>query len=168
MSAFGPVARLHDLGKTRARLPLVADEESGKLRTAAPPSPTGQWRRDRAIVQQPRKVEREKIAALGRGERMQLIDDDRAEASRTGAPASRCDSMSAICSGVVSRMSGGSGAGAGGADGGVSPVRVSSVIGQAHLRHRLGQIAGDIDGKRLQRRDVEGVDAGLRLRCLAS
>ena len=38
--------------------------------------------------------------------------------------------------------------------------------GQAHLRHRLGQIAGDIDGKRLQGRDVEGVDAGLRLPAL--
>ena len=37
---------------------------------------------------------------------------------------------------------------------------------QPHLRHRLGQIAGDIDGKRLQGRDVEGVDAGLRLSAL--
>ena len=34
---------------------------------------------------------------------------------------------------------------------------------QPHLGDGLSQIAGDIDGKSLQRRDVEGMDAGLRL-----
>ena len=40
---------------------------------------------------------------------------------------------------------------------GVSPVRVSMRIGQPHLGDRRLEIAGDVDGKRLQRRDVEGV-----------
>ena len=35
--------------------------------------------------------------------------------------------------------------------------------GQAHLADRLGQVALDVDGKRLERRDVERVDAAMRL-----
>ena len=34
---------------------------------------------------------------------------------------------------------------------------------QPHLGNGLSQIAGDIDGKSLQRRDIEGMDAGMRL-----
>ena len=55
-----------------------------------------------------------------------------------------------------------SGAGACGA--GVSPVRVSMRDRQAHLGDRRVEIALDVDGERLQRRDVERVDAALGLR----
>jgi hypothetical protein len=63
----------------RARLSLMADQEGGKLRRTRHrrrQAYGGEFGRQRA---QTRKVEREKIAALGRGERVQLIDDDRAE-----------------------------------------------------------------------------------------
>jgi hypothetical protein len=79
------LSRLHDLGKMRARLPLMSDEEGGKLRRPRHrrrQAYGGEIRRQRA---QARKVEREKIAALGRGERVQLIDDDRAERAEQAA-----------------------------------------------------------------------------------
>ena len=64
----------------------------------------GELRRQR---EQPRQAERQKIAALGRDQRMQFVEHhalERAEQiRRVGAMAS----SSASCSGVVSRMSGG-------------------------------------------------------------
>jgi hypothetical protein len=51
----------------------------------------------------------------------------RSEPNRLAA--SRCDSISAICSGVVSRMSGGLSRWRWRREAGVSPVRVSSEIG---------------------------------------
>ena len=50
---------------------------------------------------------------------------------------------------------------------GVSPVRVSMRDRQAHLADRLAEVALDVDGQRLQRRDVERVDAAMRLARLA-
>ena len=42
---------------------------------------------------------------------------------------------------------------------GVSPVRVSMRDRQAHLRDRRFEIARDVDGERLERRNIERVDA---------
>ena len=61
-----------------------------------------------------------------------------------------CDSMSAICSGVVSRMSGGSSALARAARGRrVAGARLEP-DGQAHLGDRRGEVARDVDGERLR------------------
>ena len=46
---------------------------------------------------------------------------------------------------------------------GVSPVRVSMRDRQPHLADRLAEVALDVDGERLERRDVERVDAAMRL-----
>ena len=48
-------------------------------------------------------------------------------------------------------------------EGGVSPVRVSSLIGSPISATGIGQIARDVDGERLERRDIERVDGGRRL-----
>ena len=77
--------------------------------------------------------------------------------NRYGASAEA--SSSASCSGVVSRMSGGSRRWRVRFDTGVSPVRVSIRIGRAHLGDRGFEIARDVDRERLQRRDVERVQA---------
>ena len=80
------------------------------------------------IAAQPRKAERQQMAALGGDQRMQLVEHDIAqvleEALRVGEAIS-----SASCSGVVSRMSGGLSFWRWRLCAGVSPVRVSIVIG---------------------------------------
>ena len=73
--------------------------------------------------------------------------------------ASGAESSSAACSGVVSRMSGGFSFWRWRLCTEVSPVRVSSRTCRPDLGDRLLEVAGDIDGQRLQRRDVERVDA---------
>ena len=91
---------------------------------------------------------------------MQLVEDDGVEARNRKRGASACDSSSAICSGVVSRMSGGRGALA-------LPcarptcrrVRVSTRIGSCICSQRGEQVARHVDGQRLQRRHVERVHA---------
>ena len=50
---------------------------------------------------------------------------------------------------------------------GVSPVRVSIVTGSPISSDRLAEIALDVDGERLERRDVERVDAAIGLARLA-
>ena len=97
---------------------------------------------------------------------MQLVEDDVASRRRS-APASGVASSSATCSGVVSRMSGGSSFWRWRLCAGVSPVRVSRRDRQPHLGDRLAEVARDVDGERLQRRDVERVDAAMRLAGLA-
>ena len=79
MCAFGPAPASTISASARARLSLVADQEGGQLgrprhrRRQANRREVG---RQRA---QPREIEREEIAALGRGQRMQLVDDDHAK-----------------------------------------------------------------------------------------
>ena len=82
------------------------------------------------------------------------------------APASRCDSMSAICSGVVSRMFGGERRWRWRREGGVSPVRVSSVMGRPISATGSVKLRAISTASAFKRRDVEGVDAGLRLPAL--
>ncbi len=83
----------------------------------------------------------------------------RGAGSRTNTARRRVASSSASCSGVVSRMSGGSALLA-------LAFRRRRVAGtrlqpdrQLHLAHRHLQVAGDVDCERLQRRDVERVQA---------
>ena len=81
----------------------------------------------------------------------------RSEPNRNGASSEA--SSSASCSGVVSRMSGGSRRCRWRFEAGVSPVRVSMRIGKLHLGDRALEIARDVDRERFQRRDVERVQA---------
>ena len=68
-------------------------------------------------------------------------------------------SSSAICSGVVIRMLGGSRRWRGAARGrGIAGAGFDRDR-QTHLVDRRGQIAGHVDRQRLERRDVEGVQA---------
>jgi len=78
---------------------------------------------------QPREVEREEIPRLldaraCNSSRITILS----EPNNSAAPL--CDNMSAICSGVVSRISGGDMRWRARRDGGVSPVRVSSLMGK--------------------------------------
>ena len=144
----------------RARAPAAARDRraarDGRATVADRPMAIA-LRRERP---QPRQTERQQIAALGGDERMQLVEDDRSEDRANSRAASACDSSSAICSGVVSRMSGGRDALAlPAATAGVSPVRVSMRMASPISVDRRQQIALHVDGQRLQRRDVERVDA---------
>ena len=76
------------------------------------------------------------------------------EPNRYGASAEA--SSSASCSGVVSRMSGGSRRWRWRFEAGVSPVRVSMRIGRPSRRPAF-EVARDVDRERLERRDVERV-----------
>ena len=116
---------------------------------------------------QPRQAERQQIAALRGDQRMQLVEDRHIADPRRSARRPSPASSSATCSGVVSRMSGGSSFWRWRLCAGVSPVRVSMRDRQAHLGDRLLEVALDVDGQRLQRRDVERVDAAMRLARLA-
>ena len=81
------------------------------------------------------------------------------EPNRYGASAEA--SSSATCSGVVSKISGGSRRWRWRFEVGVSPVRVSMRIGSRHFGDRRFQIARDVDGERLERRNVERVQSAL-------
>ena len=80
-----PGADLDDLGEPRTALALVRHQERRQLRR--PRHGRGQPDGDEIGRQraQPREIERQEIAALGRGERVQLVDDhglERAEQRR--------------------------------------------------------------------------------------
>ena len=110
---------------------------------------------------EPREIEREQIAALVRGERVQLVEDDEFErAEQLGRALMRQHQRDLLRRGQqnVGREHALAGA-AGGrrvAGPGFEPDR------QPHLLHGRGEVPRDIDGERLQRRDVEGVDRASR------
>jgi hypothetical protein len=110
-------------------------------------------------AEQPREPEREQIAALRHHQRMQLVEHDALERAEQIGRVGEASS-SASCSGVVSRMSGGSRRWRWRFEAGVSPVRVSMRIGSPSRRPAL-EIARDVDRERLQRRDVERVQPAL-------
>ena len=78
------------------------------------------------------------------------------------AGASGSESSTARLSGVVSRICGGVARWRARRLAGVSPVRVSMVMGRPIVLHRARQVAGDVGGQRLQRADIERVQAGAR------
>ena len=117
---------------------------------------------------QPRQAERQQMAALGGDQRMQLVEDDVAQVREEARGVRRGDQQRQLL-------------GRGQQDVGrlsfwrwrlcarrVAGARLDRDR-QAHLVDRLAEVALDVDGQRLQRRDVERVDAacaspGLRLR----
>ena len=116
----------------------------------------GELRRQR---EQPRETKREQVAAFGGGERVQFIEHHALERGEQIWRVGRGEQQRQLLRrgqqdvGRIAALSlplgGGRVAGAG-----------LQAHGEAHLAHRDFQVAGDIDGQRLQRRDVEGVQAG--------
>ena len=131
MSAFRCLASLRsDLPATAgARLALsVSDKEGSKLRQPCHRRRQADCLKAGRQRAQPRNVSARRsprlVEASACNSSMMTM---RSEPNRLEA--SRCDSVNAICSGVVSRMSGGFSRWRWRREAGVSPVRVSSVIG---------------------------------------
>ena len=166
MSAFGPSPACTISASSRARLPLMADEEGGKLgrpRHRRRQADGGEIRRH-ACASRARSSARRSPRLVEASACSSSMMTVRSEPN--SAAASRCDSISAICSGVVSRMSGGERRWRWRREGGVSPVRVSSVIGSPISATGSVRLRAISTASAFKRRDVEGVDAGLRLSAL--
>ena len=108
--------------------------------------------------------EEELVAALGFGEGVDLVHDDALKRRRrcAGRPRRRAAgrgfrAWSAGC--AAGRRAGGR---AGLAE--VSPVRSSTRMARPSSSSGRGEVAPDVGGQRLERRDVEGVEAGRRAR----
>ena len=112
--------------------------------------------RRRRELRQPRQAERQLVAALGAGQRVDLVHHDRARGRRR-SPARRAGEQQrqALRRGQqdLRRVLALAGAAVGGRVAGAG----LDADGQAHLLDRRGQVARDVDRQRLQRRDVEGV-----------
>ncbi len=140
----------------------MADEKGGKFgwpRHRRRQAYDGEAGRQRA---EPCKIERQKIAALGRSERMQFVDDDHAKrAEKARSIAMRQHQRNLLWRGQenVGRPEALALAAGGRRIAGAGLERDR----QPHLGNRLSQVAGDVDGERLQGRYIEGVDAGIRL-----
>ena len=162
MSARAPSPRRDDLGEPRRGLPLMRHEERGKLVRPRHRRRQADRRKLGRMGAQPRQIEREQIAALARGERVQLIEDHIFEAAeqlggafmrqhqrdllrRRQQDVGRQDALARAARGR--RIAG---------------ARLESDR-QLHLGDRHGQIARDVDGKRLERRDVKRMDRRLGL-----
>ena len=160
MSGFGAAAGLHDLGEARARLALMRHEIGGELRRprhrrrqADGGEVRATWVRSRARSSASRSP---RLLGDSACSSSRMTKRERAEQARgVGMRQHQRDLLGRGEQDVGRRQR----AGAGAATGGVSPVRVSRRDGQAHLGDRRGEIAGDIDGKRLERRDIERVNA---------
>ena len=108
---------------------------------------------------QPRQAEGELVAALGAGQRVRLVDDDPAQAAehRVGV-APRQQQHQAFWRGEQDlrrrRTLPCPAVGRGVAGAGLDPDA------EPHLLDRRREVAGDVGGERLQRADVEGMQAG--------
>ena len=107
---------------------------------------------------QARETERKQVAALGGDERVQLVEHDVAEVCEEGLCVAMRDQQRQLLgrrqqdigrAGDLARALGGGGVAGAGLD----------LDGQRHLGDRHFEIAGDIDGQCLQRRDVERMQA---------
>ena len=156
-----PSPRHHDLGEPRRGLALMRHEIGGKLgrpRHGRRQADGGEPGRQRA---EPRQIERQQIAALARGERVQLVEDHIFEgAEQLGGALMRQHQRDLLRRGQqdVGRQHALAGAARGRRVAGarLEPDR------QRHLRDRRGEVARDVDGQRLERRDIERVDRGRR------
>ena len=147
-----------------------AISSSGRCVAERPMRWSGRGRRGAALLE-PLEREEEVRAALGRGHRVDLVDDHRLDRGEDGLAAREVSSRYSD-SGVVIRMSGGVRAIRARSRAGVSPERIAS--GRDPMRDaeprrrgrdagdRRAQVALDVDGEGLQRRDVEDA-AALRL-----
>ena len=116
----------------------------------------------RHVAAQAREAERQEVAPLGGDKRVQLVEHHEAQVGKEALRVARRDQQGELL-------------GRGEQDIGrheflARPLVLRRVAGaglhgdaEADLGDRLGKIALDIDGQRLQRRDVERVDAAARL-----
>ena len=121
---------------------------------------------------QPLERQREVDAALGRRERVDLVDDDRVDAGQA-ARARDPRARGTATPGVVIRIWPGSVRWRSRSLGGVSPVRTSTVIwapapSRCEAGERRAQVALDVVGERLDRRHVDDARAGCRPRGAAA
>ncbi len=166
---FGAASGLDDFGEPGARLPLMTDKEGCEFRRPRHRGRQADGDEVGREAAQASEIERQEIAALGAGQRMQLIDDDgakRAEQLRRvrmrqhqrdlfrGGEQNVGRQHALTCAASRRRIAG------------TSLER----DGQSHLRHRPGEVAGDVGGERFQGRDIEGVDraAGAIFPCVES
>src|SRR5581483_7742428 len=118
----------------------------------------GERRRE---LEQPRQAERQKVAALRRGERMQFVEHHAPErAEQIGCIGRRQQQRQLLRrrQQYVGRVAALSLSFRGRR---VAGARLE-LHGKAHLAHRDFQVARDVDGERLERRNVEGVQASYR------
>ena len=105
---------------------------------------------------QPRQPQRQQIAALGRHQRMQLVEHHALERAEQKRRVGRRQQQRQLLRrreqdvGRVLALAHALGHGR------VAGARLDADR-ELHLRHRLFQVAGDVDGERLERRDVERV-----------
>ena len=112
---------------------------------------------------EPGKIERQQVAALGGGERMQLIEDDGGQPGKElrrvgvgeqqGHLLGRCEQHVGRAD-ALARLARGRG---------IAGARLDADR-KAHLLDRSEQVAMHVGGERLERRDIERVDAALPLR----
>ncbi len=114
------------------------------------------------IVAQPRQTERQQVPALRDHQRMQFVEHDVAQILEEAPGIGRRDQQRQLL-------------GRGQQDVGRHQLLPLALVrgrvagarldgdGQADLFHWLAEIALDVDGQRLQRRDVKRVDAAMRL-----
>ena len=158
----GPLARHHDLGQSRGLLTSMRHQKGGKLERPCHRGRQADRREFRRQRAEPRQIERQKIAALAGGERVQLIEDDEFEASEQLSRALvRQHQRDLLRRGQqnIGRQDPLAGAARGRRVAGAG----LELDRQPHLRHRHGQIARDVDRQRLERRDIERVDRSCRL-----
>ena len=111
---------------------------------------------------QPRQAERQQMAALRGHQRMQLVENHVAQAGEEPVGGRRGDQQRQLFGRGEQNV--------GRVDLLALPLVRRGVAGagldghrQLHLADRLAEIALDVDGQRLERRDVERVDAAMRL-----
>ncbi len=79
MAGLAPPSATDDIGKTRRDLSRMRHEEGGELRRPRHGGGQADGRELGRVGAQPRKIERQEIAALARRQRMQLIENDEAQ-----------------------------------------------------------------------------------------
>ncbi len=160
-----PLAADDDLGKACGLLPLVRHEVGGKLVRAC----DGGREADRGqlgrMAAQPREIERKEIAALARGERVQLVEDDVFERAEQiggalvrqhqrdllGGGEEHVGRRHALARAALRRRVAGAR---------LEPYR------EAHLLDGRCEVPRDVRGERLERRDIEGVKRAAGARAL--
>ena len=118
----------------------------------------------RAVFSEPRQPQREQMAALRRDQRMQLVENDKAQIGEQRFSLATGDQQGNLFRRRQQNNPAGSRFCRCRLCCGVSPVRVSMRNGSCHFLDRLCQIAFDIDSQRLQWRNIERVNATPRQR----
>ena len=108
---------------------------------------------------QPRKAQRKEMAALGRNQRVQLVEDHRLQIGKESFRVLGCDQQRQLLGRREEDVRRTQLLALATVLAGIAGARLD-LDPEAHLFHRGGKIALDVRGERLEWRDVERVDAG--------